>query len=198
MRFTIRPAQLFDIPYVYDICLKTGLNGEDASAHLSDKFIIGQYYAAPYLHFETSSCFILESNSIPVGYIIGAYSSIDFNNWMNEKWLPQLRIFYHADKNPKSNFEKFLIENIHSDCVLLDFLQNYPSHLHIDILPKAQNMGYGKKLISAFIDNLISKNSTGLHLAVGIENTRAIEFYKMVGFSVLKEESEALYMGLTL
>lgn len=196
MEYTIRQAHLSDLAYVYNICLKTGLNGSDASAFLSDKYIVGQYYAAPYLHFEIDSCFILERQTIPLGYIIGTSSITDFNKWMNEKWLPKIRKNYPADLNPKSDFEKFLIDTIHSDCKLPGFLHNFPSQLHIDILPEAQKMGFGRKLISNFIRKQKEKGSSGLHLGVGLENTDAIQFYEAIGFSELKVDSKALIMGL--
>ncbi len=196
MDVSIRQARISDLPYIYDICLKTGKNGEDSSGLLSDKYIVGQYFAAPYLHFEIDLCFVIEKNSIPAGYIIGASSTEGFNTWMNTHWLPAIREFYPAGMNPKSDFEKFLIDTINKDCCTPDFLLDYPSHLHIDLLPGVQKMGYGKKLMSTFIEKLRSKRSTGVHLAAGIENTNAIEFYKSIGFKELKKDPGSLFMGI--
>ena len=197
MELHIRQASISDLPYINEICLKTGLGGNDASESVSDKHIIAQYFATPYLYFEIDSCFVLENKSAPVGYILGVKSTIRFNHWMNKAWLPDVRKLYPASMKSISNFEKFLIDLIHKDCNLPDFLNDYPSHLHIDLLPIAQQKGYGKKLIMTFISNLKASGSSGLHLAVGIKNKSAIAFYKAIGFEVLKKESKSLFMGLS-
>jgi len=153
-------------------------------------------FAAPYLHFELDCCFVLTADAIPVGYIIGTSSTGKFNDWMNQKWLPALRHYYPADMKSKSDFEQFLIDIINRDCDFPDFIKNYPSHLHIDLLPIAQKKGFGKKLMTTFINKLKDKGSTGLHLGAGLENTNAIEFYKKIGFHELRKESGAIFMGL--
>lgn len=198
MNLKIRKAHLSDLPYIYEICLKTGLSGEDATDFLNDKYIIGQYFAAPYIHFEIGACFVLENNSIPVGYILGVTKTKDFNSWMNSNWLPAIKALYPKAMKPKNDFEKFIINLIHKHCNTPEFLNVYPSHFHIDILPIAQKKGYGKKLITTFINELKTKNTSGIHLSVGLKNKNAIEFYKNIGFKELKTESGALFMGLSL
>lgn len=198
MDLTIRQARLSDLPYIYDICRLTGENGNDSSDSISDNLIIGQYFAAPYFHFELDACFVLDNGSVPVGYIIGSSSTKKFNEWMNTSWLPSIRKYYGSDMIPKSDFELFLINIINRDCEISDDLINYPSHLHIDLLPMVQNQGYGKKLMKKFVQTMASKGSSGIHLAVGLENTNAIDFYKKSGFSEIKSESGAMFMGLNI
>ncbi len=48
------------------------------------------------------------------------------------------------------------------------------------ILPKGQNKGTGKALLTVVLDNFSSANS--ISLEVGIENHQAIGFYKHLGF----------------
>ena len=69
---TIRNVNLSDIPYIYDICLKTGLSGKDATKEYSDPYILGQCYAAPYVHFEPNLCFVVETSNIsrPLGCLL--------------------------------------------------------------------------------------------------------------------------------
>lgn len=198
MEIKIRQAVLTDIPYVYQICLKTGNSGEDATDLLNDEFIIGQYFAAPYLHYEIDSCFILEADRIPSGYVIGATDTDQFNDWMNTKWLPHIRKIYPKNLAPKSDLEKFLIEIIHRDCSCPAYLAKYSSHLHIDLLPIAQKKGFGKKMMNTFLTRMKEKGSTGVHLSVGESNQNAIGFYKKLGFSELNIEDGAVVMGLSL
>jgi ribosomal protein S18 acetylase RimI-like enzyme len=74
----------------------------------------------------------------------------------------------------------------------------YPAHLHIDILPIAQGKGMGKVLMNEFINELKNQKVPGLHLEVGKANENAIEFYKHLGFLVLKEYEYSYAMGIKL
>lgn len=198
MELLIRAAHISDLPHIYDICLKTGFSGADATDLVSDRFIIGQYFAAPYIHYETDLCFVITTGSTLLGYILGVSISRDFNAWMNKTWLPAIREYYPLTMTVKSDFEKFMIETIHKECIFPDFLEGYPSHLHIDLLPAAQRKGLGTKLIEKLIEKLQVKGSPGLHLAVGEKNTNAIQFYNRTGFSTLLTKPGSVYMGRDL
>ena len=194
--FLIRQGELSDLPYIYEVCLKTGLGGSDASEQLEDRYMIGLYFAAPYFHYELVSCFSLIYKHKPVGYIIGVVDTSKYYNWMNEVWLPELRTKFPAEMKIRNDFEKFLHDFVHKDCIIYDFLEDYPSHLHIDILPVGQKKGFGKKLMNVFIDHLKQKGSRGLHLALGEDNTNALAFYNNIGFKELKREPGTVYMGI--
>jgi len=198
MDFTIRQATLSDLPYIYDICRLTGNTGQDATDLMTDAYIVGQYFAAPYLHFEPDTCFVLDDGSTPVGYIIGTSSTASFNEWMNTNWLPSVRQYYNNDFMAKSNFEQFLLDVINRDCENPDYIKDFPAHLHIDLLPVAQKKGFGKLLIKKFIGTVELKGASGVHLGVGLGNVNAIDFYKRNGFIELKKGSGALFMGFSI
>jgi ribosomal protein S18 acetylase RimI-like enzyme len=75
----------------------------------------------------------------------------------------------------------------------------YPSHLHIDLLPRAQGRGYGRRMIERIMDTLRARGSPGAHLGVSTLNTRAFGFYQHLGFRELlrvgSEPDECIYMG---
>lgn len=83
MSVIVRPAVQSDIPYLYSICLETGNSGKDTTPRFLDPWLIGQYYAAPYLFYDQSLCFIAEKDGIPKGYILGTNNTIQFNNWLH-------------------------------------------------------------------------------------------------------------------
>ena len=84
------------------------------------------------------------------------------------------------------------------DIMTREEFENYPAHLHIDILPNAQRRGYGKKLINAFLKELIYQKVKGVHLIVSKKNINAINFYQKVGFTNFKylKESILFYKSL--
>ena len=61
--------------------------------------------------------------------------------------------------------------------------EEFPGHLHIDILPSHQRQGFGRQLITALLEQLKSEGCRGVYLGVGRENIGAIAFYERNGFS---------------
>ena len=54
-----------------------------------------------------------------------------------------------------------------------DLLGEYPSHLHIDLLPRAQGRGNGRALMETFLAALTERGSPGVHLGTSPQNVRA-------------------------
>lgn len=196
--YNIREAHMSDLPYLYDICLKTGANGSDASDLLKDKLLIGQYFVAPYVAYSPHTCFVVNKDTIPVGYIVGIEDSTDFFSWLDGYWLPILRKRYPKTYNAETDLEKFIIRMIHTNLTLEEFLINYPAQMHIDLLPETQGKGLGKKLMEAFINRLEDLEVPGIHFGVSKVNEKAINFYKKLGFNILKENSDSYIMGMEL
>jgi len=200
-KIAIRRAVLSDLPYFYDICLKTGDESKDASALFYDQYLLGHYYAAPYLVYESGICFAVEYEYRPQGYIVAVPDTASFNQWMEEQWLPPIRKRYPRPFPPAlSKKEKEIIGLIHERKFPVDksersWLTDYPAHLHIDLLPCLQGKGQGRVLMDMLFNELAQKKVPGLHLGVGSANTGAIAFYKKMGFSVLKEHDWGLTMG---
>jgi len=200
---SIRRAVLSDIPYLYEICLKTGENGKDATSLYFDQYLLGHYYAAPYLVFPEGICFVVESEHRPQGYILAAPDTAAFKQWMEEQWLPPLRNRYQKPLPPesiRSEKERHIIELIHTCQFPIDndsrpWLAEYPAHLHIDLLPSLQGKGMGRSLMNALFSELEKQKVPGLHLGVSASNTGAVAFYRKLGFSVLKEHEWGFTMG---
>ena len=78
----------------------------------------------------------------------------------------------------------------------------YPSHLHIDLLERAQGRGYGRRMIEQVMDTLRRRGSPGAHLGVSMMNTPAFGFYERLGFKELLRVGDGkdgcIYMGQSL
>jgi ribosomal protein S18 acetylase RimI-like enzyme len=206
----IRQAVASDIPYLYEICLKTANSGKDASGLYYDPYLVGQYYAAPYLFYCPSLCFVVEMTDValrcpaePCGYIVCAADTKDFNRWMEAEWLPVLRRRYslpYPEEKTRSSLEAHLVATIHKDLFAktLPELVDYPAHLHIDLLPSLQGAGWGRKLIETLLAALRARNVPGVYLGVDATNIGAIAFYRKIGFAVLREEDWGLILGQRL
>lgn len=204
MGIIIRNALFSDLPYLYEICLKTGAEGADATADFSDPWLLGQYYAAPYLVYNSRFCLIAEKDHIPQGYLVGTDNTTQFNQWFEKVWLPPIRRRYpdiRTDrKNSAGKRETDMISRLHRPVCTPDtaedpWITDYPAHLHIDLLPELQGQGIGTTLVEEFFRQLDLAKCPGTHLGVSKKNTRALSFYEKLGFLVLTEDARGKTMG---
>ena len=196
----IRQSCIQDLPYIYEICLKTGASGKDATELFNDKNMLGSYYAAPYIVNSPKDCFVVVENGLVCGYILSTKDTNSFYSWMNNSWLPPIRENYKNGFIPKSDTEKSLLNTILKDCESekSSWIKDFPAHLHIDILDTLQGKGMGRKLMEKLFDNLGSQNISGIHLGVDKNNQNAQGFYKKIGFSVLEEKEWGFVLGYKL
>jgi ribosomal protein S18 acetylase RimI-like enzyme len=68
-----------------------------------------------------------------------------------------------------------------------ELFRHYPAHLHINILPSHQRRGHGRKLISAFLNQIRSQQeesgtAKGIQLVMAGNNAAGEKFYQSCGF----------------
>jgi ribosomal protein S18 acetylase RimI-like enzyme len=187
---TIRHCQPADLEDLYRICLQTADSGEDATALFSDPHLAGDVFAVPYAVLEPSLAFVAQDELGVCGYIVAALDTRAFEERLEREWWPAMRVKYpeptpgEVEALPK--VVRYAVQDIHHPWHDSDELvQPYPSHLHIDLLPRAQGRGVGRELINTLTAALRKQGSQGLHLFVTLRNTRAIGFYDHVGFNRL-------------
>ena len=199
----IRKAVKSDLPYLYEICLKTGDSGNDASHLYTDPYLLGHYYVAPYVIYPGGIAYIVEHEYRPQCYIVAVPDTAAYRRWLEDEWLPPLRqqcpLPSALEKLPTEK-DRQILELIHKkhmpvEAELEERLKNYPAHLHIDLLPGIQRKGYGSKLMERLFSELSKQGIPGLHLGVGKKRPGAIAFYHSAGFTVLKETEQGLTLG---
>jgi ribosomal protein S18 acetylase RimI-like enzyme len=192
-----------DLEDLYRICLQTADNGQDGTAAFRDPRLPGDVYAAPYAMLEPSLALVAEDSAGVGGYVVAALDSQDFDRRLERAWWPALRARY-PEPPPEvalelSVQERFALHFIHHPLATdPELAGRYPSHLHIDLLPRLQGRGYGRQLIAALISSLRSQGSTGLHLHVGRANQRAAGFYRHTGFAELPGSNIGRVFAMTL
>lgn len=200
---TIRDYHATDLPYLYDICLRTGNSGTDASPLFTDPYMLGQYWAAPYALRDPRLVLILENEARrPIGYVLGTDDTETFERWMADAWLPGLRRLYPVVDRP----EVHLSDNESRLRALISaaprveqppaWRADYPAHLHIDILPEGQGQGWGARLIDALRARFAAVGRSRVHLGVSRSNENAIRFYRKYGFTELGSDEGTLYLGI--
>jgi GNAT superfamily N-acetyltransferase len=193
----IRPYRPGDLDALYQICLLTGDDGQDATSLFADSRLLGHFFAAPYGLFEPSLAFVLEDAQGVGGYILGTLDTRAFEEQLESNWWPPLRTRY-PDPSPGVPAEQWtrdqhLAYMIHHPWRIPDELAaRYPSHLHIDLLPRLQAGGYGRQLTNTLTTALRGQGSRGVHLHVPRGNQRAAGFYRHLGFTELSATAAEL------
>ncbi|HEV8607114.1 MAG TPA: GNAT family N-acetyltransferase [Tepidisphaeraceae bacterium] len=202
----IRPARPGDEPGAYHVCLKTGDNGQDGEPfYREDPDALGRIYVGPYLAFEPDLSLILEDQTGICGYALGAFDSRTFYARYEREWRPNLCSKFPApqgDANQWTRVQQVHNTYHHPDYYMPEPYDSYPSHLHIDLLPRAQGRGFGRRMIEQNMATLRRRGSPGAHLGLSTLNTRAYGFYQRLGYRELTRvgtpEDGCIYMGIRL
>lgn len=204
--FTIRPAQSEDLPGAYYVCLKTGDFGKDGEPYYrEDPDALGRIFVGPYLRFEPDLSLVLEDDHGVCGYALGAFDSRAFYQHYEQEWRPELCARFPAPSGPPETWNR--VQQIHylyhhPDYFCPDPYEQYPSHLHIDLLPRAQGRGFGRQMIEELVRRLKERRSPGVHLGMSAHNTPAYGFYQRLGFRELIRTGSgadaSIYMGRKL
>jgi ribosomal protein S18 acetylase RimI-like enzyme len=200
---TIRRARPGDEPGAYFVCLKTGDNGRDGEPfYRDDPDALGRIFVGPYLAFEPHLSLILEDNQGICGYALGALNSRNFFHRYETEWRPPLCAQFPDPQGDSAGWSR--VQHVHHcyhhpDYFCPEPYENYPSHLHIDLLPRAQGHGYGRRMMEQLMEEIRSRGSRGVHLCMSALNTPAYGFYQHLGFHELTragpENDRCIYMG---
>lgn len=184
---------------LYDICLRTGASGEDATAMYRDPNLLGEIYVGPYLQVAPAVALVGEDEAGVAGYVLGVPDTRAFEKACERDWWPAVRARHPLGVHPPNSPDDRLVRMIHNPPeTSADVVERYPAHLHIDLLPRLQGRGYGRRLIGALFDGLRSFGAPAVHLGVGLANHRAIGFYEHLGFTVVHRYADSQIMARPL
>jgi ribosomal protein S18 acetylase RimI-like enzyme len=201
MSFAIRPCEPKDFDAVYEVCLKTGDAGQDATHLYKDPKALGHLYVGPYITLEPSLAFVLRDDLGVCGYVLGALNTKKFQERFVKEWLPPLQKIYPDPKGDETTWtldEQIYHDIHHPKTEIYKAIEAFPSHLHIDLISRAQGQGNGKRMMEVLLDALRQRGSSAVHLGMFASNHRALHFYQKLGFQLLKPEEfpkEILYLG---
>ncbi len=206
VEFRLRPCLAADADAAYEVCLKTGDDGSDGTLlYPDDPKVLGDIFVGPYIHLEPDLAFVLEDQRGVCGYILAARDSERFYQRFVTEWLPPLRARHpvpSGDSATWTHTQKLYHELHHPNTHYPPSFRAFPSHVHIDLLPRAQGKGNGRRMMEHMLQALVARGSSGVHLGVGAVNHRAVRFYTRVGFVELErvpaDAPDVIYMGREL
>ena len=199
MRAKIRKYQPGEEQTLYDICLLTGDSGVDATALYEDAALLGEVYVGPYLRLAPEHALVGVDSTGVAGYVLGVPDTLAFEAECERTWWPTLRARYPLSSFPSESPDGRIVNLIHNPpAASPDVVERYPAHLHIDLLPRLQGQGDGRRLLTALLDGLAAAGAPAIHLGVSTANQRAIGFYRRMGFTEVQTFTHSLVMARTL
>lgn len=183
----IRAWRPSDLEALYDICLATGDAGADAAHLYRDPKLIGHVYAGAYAALSPETGFVVEDDVGVGGYIVGPADTRAFEACAEAQWWPALRARYADPPGAPASLDERMRHLIHHPARMpRRIVEAYPAHLHVNLLPRLQGQGIGRRLIAHWLETVRGMGARGAHLAVGARNARAVEFYRTMGFDEIE------------
>ncbi len=178
-----------DLEAFYAISLATGHEGGDASYLYEDGRLIGHIYAAPYALLEPSFALVVEDEHGVAGFALGTPDTDVWFGRLENEWWPDLRAAYEDPGDVSSpdwsadQRRAFMIH--HPAPPPRQIVKRYPAHLHLNLAPRIQGQGVGRRLFSKWMAGAAKRSVGPIHIGANRANPRAIEFWSRQGFSQL-------------
>jgi ribosomal protein S18 acetylase RimI-like enzyme len=178
----IRPYRVSDRAAIYRICVATGDDGGNATGQFPDDDVIPDVFAGPYLLFEPDLAFVAVAPDAGrvAGYALATADTRAFVARYREEWLPRF-----AAKYPREAPGEMVALGHTPQRMLIAEVDDYPAHLHIDLLPELQGQGWGRALMRTVLAALAGRGIRRVHLSLSPTNTAARAFYDRLGFREL-------------
>ena len=179
---TLRPFHPSDLPSMYRVCLLTGAAGRDASSLYRDPDLLAHVYCGPYPTADPGLTWVVVDEHGVGGYVVATADTSAFDEWCERAWWPVLRERYAQRADPGDGTEDHVLVGRVHDPRPSRPPDTAPAHLHIDLLPRLQGHGWGRRLIETLAGELRARGVPGVHLGVDVRNRRAIAFYEHLAF----------------
>jgi GNAT superfamily N-acetyltransferase len=199
----IRPFQPGDEPGLPDVCIRTADgSGGDGRGLFHDAALLGDVLAVPYAarHPELASVIVNDDDRV-IGYIVGTPDTDAFEAWFAREWWPSVSNQYPAER--AEGMDGHIIgyaaaRGRGGSMARVPIEEEYPAHLHIDLLPEAQNGGFGRQLIETLSTALAAAGVIGVHALVARTNEKAMPFWTKVGFTEVHSDDLLVGFGRKL
>ncbi len=160
----------------------------DGFENFSDdtKNFILSTYCDYYIETEPHNCFVAaDENDNAIGYVLCAENADSFLEVFSREYFTRI-----AESHTSGRY--YARESV---VPIEKYKDEYPAHLHIDILSEYQRMGIGHRLLDALFEHLKDIGVSGIMLSMSEKNEKAAAFYDKYGFSLIEKSGDTLIYG---
>lgn len=187
MTAVCRPYEFGDRAAVRYICNETGHLGDPVDPYFSDREVFADLHSLYYTDVECDSSFVIEEGGDVIGYLLGCLDSRRYRAWVKSHLEPHiLRRGLTRGVLVRPGTAR-LVWRFVADWLLErpqygDAGEEYPAHLHINLLPAGRKRGLGGLLMKNYLNLLQTRGLPGVFLETTAENTSAVAFFRSQGF----------------
>lgn len=184
----IRPYQKKDFRYVQDICMANSKYAEEDTP--LNRAAQCAMYCDYYLDCQSDYCFVaVDEQDIPVGYILSAADLDDYQDRMQELYLPLVR------KVSGGDYFRFVAETRVCERYVR---QGYTAHLYLGVIKNLPQEGLDELLLTTLENKLKEMFVEGLYVIVGQKDKETRAFYEKMGYEDIDYLTGAVVYGKKL
>lgn len=196
----IRPYLDSDMAAVSDVCFQTALYGRPVAPLCTDRDFIAEAVLGYYTRFEKESLFVAEVDGSVAGYLTGCLDTRRYERLFAAAIVPRLLARFIARGHWRhAGVWRIIFAAVgvgaHRYGERRGIIKEYPAHCHIDIVPDAQHMGLGSKLLGAFFGRMDSHGVTGIHVSTPTGPGK--KFFAKMGFTLLARHPAPALGGIS-
>jgi ribosomal protein S18 acetylase RimI-like enzyme len=154
----------------------------------------------PYVELEPDLALVVDTGERVAGYLVATADTRAFIERFRAEWRsgvtakksPLVKPGSHSAQVATATSSDEIIQvGMHPERMMIPEIDEFPAHLHIDLLAELQGQGVGRRLIRALLAELAERGVPGVHLGVSPRNTGARAFYSRLGFRPLPSDDGA-------
>lgn len=180
---TIRPYRSQDREAVRHICCETADAGKPVEGFFRDRDFIADVVTRYYTDFTPKLTQVVEKDGQVVGYLTGCLDTRRQMRVTVWKILPGalVRAICRGVLLQRETW-RMLAAACRNGLPSGVALDEYPAHLHINLLPEARRNGIGARLVEEFFACARKAGIVGVHVSVRGDNEAGRQFFEEMGF----------------
>lgn len=196
----IRSYQNDDEAAVFTIAADTAFFGDPVEEYMEDRQLFCDLVYRYYTTFEAGTSWVVEDDAGVAGFLMGCLDT----RQLRQRWLRSIlpavlsrlvRARYLVGPRTRRHFMATVRSTVRYGRPGAD-LACYPSHLHMNLLPRTRGQGYGTRLLQTYLDQIEQLGVSGVHLNTTDYNVAACRLYEKMGFEVLDSRPTTAWDGL--
>jgi ribosomal protein S18 acetylase RimI-like enzyme len=156
-----------------------------------------------YVRFETDHCFAAVTNDPVeqvVGYVLGCPDTARYARAFGWRMVPRIVLRIGTAtlwRNPRSIAEMVQWGRNLPWHDANPAGNEYPAHLHIDVMPRFQRRGLGSRLLECVETHFAELGVRGVHLVTSNRHEKSIPFYRKHGYMLVREKAHVMWRGVS-
>lgn len=194
---TIRPYRQADRGAVLRIAADTAAFGGPVETFLDDRRLFCDAFYRYYVDFEPEHAWVATVEPEVVGFLVGCTDRARRDRLMATRIIPSLawRLLRGRYRVGRCTWTHALDEMgaaARREFPAVD-LARYPAHLHINLDARWRGLGAGRRLLDAYLAQLLTLGVPGVHLHTTSLNVAAVALYTRMGFRLLDARPTRLW-----